>query len=76
MFQEIPLPAEWPVYVSQAEAKAYAKWAGKFLPTEAEWQRAAYGTSSGEERIYPWGSDAPSAELGNFDFVELESRAG
>jgi len=69
MFEEIPLPAEWPVYVSQAEAKAYAKWAGKFLPTEAEWQRAAYGTSSGEERIYPWGSDAPSAELGNFDFV-------
>ena len=36
MFEEIPLPLDWPVYVSQAEAKAYARWAGKSLPTEAE----------------------------------------
>jgi gamma-glutamyl hercynylcysteine S-oxide synthase len=69
MFEEIPLPPEWPVYVSQAEAKAYAKWVGKFLPTEAEWQRAAYATESGEERTYPWGYEAPSAEYGNFDFA-------
>jgi len=41
MFDEIPLPLDWPVYVSQAEAKAYANWAGRSLPTEAEWQRAA-----------------------------------
>jgi iron(II)-dependent oxidoreductase len=69
MFNEIPLPLEWPVYVSQAESKAYAKWVGKSLPTEAEWQRAAYGTAQGEERLYPWGSDAPSPEFGNFDFA-------
>ena len=44
MFEEVPLPLDWPVYVSHAEAVAYARWAGKSLPTEAEWHRAAYGT--------------------------------
>lgn len=68
MFNEIPLPLEWPVYVSQAEAKAFAKWAGRSLPTEAEWQRAAYGTSTGSDRDYPWGSSKPKPKLGNFDF--------
>jgi gamma-glutamyl hercynylcysteine S-oxide synthase len=68
MFEDIPLPLDWPVYVSQAEAKAYARWAGKSLPTEAEWQRAAYGTPNGDERTYPWGEEAPSAKFGNFDF--------
>ena len=43
MFEEIPLPLDWPVYVSHAEASAYARWAGKSLPTEAQWQRAASG---------------------------------
>ncbi len=46
MFDELPLPPEWPVYVSHAEARAYARWAGQSLPTEAEWQRAAYGDSA------------------------------
>jgi iron(II)-dependent oxidoreductase len=71
MFQEIPMPLDWPVYVSQAEAKAYARWAGKSLPTEAEWQRAAYGAPNGEHDCpypYPWGREAPTAKFGNFDF--------
>jgi gamma-glutamyl hercynylcysteine S-oxide synthase len=68
MFHEIPLPPDWPVYVSHAEASAYARWTGKQLPTEAQWQRAACGTPEGSERYYPWGEDAPSETLGNFDF--------
>ncbi|MGA7558986.1 MAG: SUMF1/EgtB/PvdO family nonheme iron enzyme [Terriglobales bacterium] len=68
MFDEVPLPLDWPVYVSHAEASAYARWAGKSLPTEAEWQRAAYGTLDGHARPYPWGTKAPNANLGNFDF--------
>jgi iron(II)-dependent oxidoreductase len=68
MFKDVPLPLDWPVYVSQAEAKAYANWAGKSLPTEAEWQRAACATLQGDERTYPWGSRAPAPEFGNFDF--------
>jgi gamma-glutamyl hercynylcysteine S-oxide synthase len=43
MFEEIPMPLDWPVYVSHANANAYARWAQKELPTEAEWQRAADG---------------------------------
>ena len=68
MFSEIPLPMDWPVYVSQGEASAFARRAGKSLPTEAQWHRAAYGTPEGEERLYPWGNEAPSAKRGNFDF--------
>jgi gamma-glutamyl hercynylcysteine S-oxide synthase len=69
MFEYLPLPLDWPVYVSQAEAKAYARWAGKSLPTEAEWQRAAYTAPNGEERTYPWGEEEPAATFGNFDFA-------
>jgi gamma-glutamyl hercynylcysteine S-oxide synthase len=69
MFGVVPLPLEWPVYVSQAEAKAYARWAGKSLPTEAEWQRAACASEHGDERAYPWGAEEPGPAFGNFDFV-------
>jgi iron(II)-dependent oxidoreductase len=68
MFEEIPLPLDWPVYVSQAEASAYATWAGKRLPTEAEWHRAAYGAPKGVERAFPWGAEPPKQRHGCFDF--------
>jgi len=66
MFGRIPLPLSWPVYVSFAEAAAYARWAGKKLPTEAQWHRATYGTPAGAERRYPWGDVAPDSTRGNF----------
>jgi ergothioneine biosynthesis protein EgtB len=72
MFDELPLRLNWPVYVSHAEATAYAKWAGKKLPTEAQWHRAAYGSPEGVERFYPWGGYAPDSSLGNFDFAHWD----
>ena len=59
MFEEIPLQMDWPVYVSHAEASAYARWANKQLPSEQQWHRAAYGAPGGLEREYPWGEQAP-----------------
>ena len=73
MFGEVRLPLDWPVYVSHAEASAYAKWLGRELPSEEQFHRAAYGTRDGrEERSYPWGEEAPSARHGNFDFQQWD----
>jgi ergothioneine biosynthesis protein EgtB len=47
MFRAFPLPEMWPVYVSHAEASAYATWRGRRLMTEAEWHRAAEGATPG-----------------------------
>ena len=67
MFERLPLPLSWPVYVSHAEAAAYARWRGARLPTEAEFQRAAVGSPAGECR-YPWGNFPPQEAHGVFDF--------
>ena len=72
VFEELPLPRSWPVYVSHDQAAAYARWAGMRLPTEAEFHRAAYGTPDGPDRMYPWGSDSPDALHGNFDFARFD----
>ena len=75
MFEEISLPLDWPVYVSHDEASAYSRWAGKELPSEAEWHRAACGTHGGSERAYPWGDEPPAARHGNFDFQRWDPRS-
>lgn len=50
------------VLVSWDQAHQYCDWRGKRLPTEAEWEKAARGTSYS---LYPWGSDAPNCDLTN-----------
>ena len=72
MFDLIPLPIAWPVYVSYAEAEAYGTWRGRRVPTEAEYHRAAFGTPSGDERSFPWGAEPPDVTRGNFDFASWE----
>jgi len=74
MWDLIPLPMAWPVYVSHAEASAFARWKGKGrrLPSEAEFHRAAYGTPEGVERAHPWGDAPPDPTRGHFDFASAD----
>ncbi|HTU44013.1 MAG TPA: SUMF1/EgtB/PvdO family nonheme iron enzyme [Bryobacteraceae bacterium] len=75
MFGEIPLPLDWPVYVTHQQAEAYATWLGKALPTEEQFHRAAYGAASDENLLYPWGNEEPTHNRGNFNFERWNPQA-
>ena len=64
----LPLPPHEPVtHVNWYEAQAYCRFAGRRLPSEAEWEIAASCADSGAKRRYPWGEALPEAQHANLE---------
>ncbi|HJW95351.1 MAG TPA: SUMF1/EgtB/PvdO family nonheme iron enzyme [Thermoanaerobaculia bacterium] len=72
MFALARLPLDAPVWATKEQADEFARWRGGRVMTEGEYHRAAFGTQSGEERLYPWGDELPDATRGNFGFTHWD----
>jgi iron(II)-dependent oxidoreductase len=74
MWTEHPLPRDWPVYASHEQATGFADWKGARLPSEAQFQRAAYGHPGDQAddrpgHRFPWGDALPTRLHGHFAFA-------
>lgn len=58
------------IYINWEMAKSYCEWAGRHLPTEAEWEKSARGTDA---RQYPWGDDEPNPGLLNYQATSQDT---